>query len=60
MAAIPEDLVERCEGIDAILVEAASGYMGVGQVQDPMGHSALRSDPRAPRRSMPLHVTPRW
>ena len=58
MAAIPEDLVERCEGIDAILVKPASGDMGIGQVQDPMGHSALRSDPWAPRRSMPCMSLP--
>jgi hypothetical protein len=38
MTAVPENLVERTQRVNTILVEAARGDMGIGQVQDPVRH----------------------
>jgi hypothetical protein len=38
MTAVPENLVERTQRVNAILVKAARGDMGIGQVQDPVRH----------------------
>jgi hypothetical protein len=59
MAAIAQDLVERAECGDAIRVEAGRGGVGVGQVQDPVGHETPARS-QSTQAADALRVTPRW
>jgi hypothetical protein len=60
VAAVPENLLERCKRVNTGFVEAARGDMSIRQVQDPVWHGRLRNYFQSTQAVDALRVTPRW